>query len=272
MFSRTRAQAIVVIRFSYLAEEGFRLSRDGPDAARAVLYDPARLARRFALFEALTLPSLTAQTDPDFTLAVLIGADFPPEAQARLERSLAPFRDAHVVALPPLNNYRATKTALDQCTHPYASHVISIRLDDDDALGNDVIAAQKQLAPAVAALGHPRSAAVVCFNNGLFLELSRAGNQLYGVIEKMPLGIGMGMIAPVGTDPTIFRTDHRRVHTRWNCYTEALTPRFIRTVHADNDSEAIVTGKRLDYTADDVDKILAKRFAFTRAQLMALAP
>lgn len=272
MLESIRAQAIVVIRFSYLAEAGFKLSREGLEVMRRTLYDPARLERRFRLFEALTLPSLAAQTDPDFTLVVLIGEDFPTEARARLERLLEPYRDARVVALPVYNNYKGTKLAIETCRKESATHILSIRLDDDDAFGRDVIAAQKTLAPRVADLGPDDAPAVICFNNGLFLEIGSDGNRLYGVIEKLPLGIGMGMIAPVGARPTIFSTDHRRVHTRWNVYTEALTPRFIRTVHRDNDSSAIASGERIDHRAEALDELLARNFPFTRDQLLSLRP
>jgi len=267
-----RAQVIVVIRFSYVAEAGFKISTQGISAIRKMLYAPERLARRFRLFEALTLPSLLAQSDPDFTVAVLIGDDFPEDARARLVRLISPLHDTHLVALPPHNNYKATKLAIEACQRREATHVISVRLDDDDALGRDCIAAQKHIAPQMAALDPTDTPAVICFNNGLFLELSEQGNRLYGVIEKLPLGIGMGMIAPVGARPTIFSTDHRRVHTRWNCYTEARTPRFIRTVHRDNDSDALSSGEKPKYSDTELDQILAQYFPVTRADLMALKP
>ena len=265
-----RLQVIVVIRFSYLAEIGFRLSRQGLDTVRATLYDPTRLERRFQLFEALTLPSLLGQTDPDFTLAVLIGEDFPADFRARLEQMIAPLHDARLVALPPYNNYRSTKLAIESCRKDSATHLLTLRLDDDDALGRDVIEAQKRIAPVVAGVGPEDAPAVICFNNGLFLELSESGNRLYGVIEKLPLGIGMGMIAPVGARPTIFSTDHRRVHTRWNTYTEALTPRFIRTVHRDNDSGAVASGERFDLPPDEIEAILQKHFLHDSATLLGL--
>lgn len=272
MPSTIRAQVIVVIRFSYVADAGFRLSRQGLEGVRATLYDPDRLERRFRLFCALTLPSLLGQTDPTFSVAVLIGEDFPAPFRARLERLIAPLSDARLVALPPENNYRSTKRALEACRHPTATHVTSVRLDDDDAIGRDAIATLKRLAPPLVSLGPADAPAVICFNNGLFLELSDNGNRLFGVIEKLPLGIGMGMIAPVGARPTIFSTDHRRVHTRWNCYTEALTPNFIRTVHRDNDSSALVSGERMDYTSVEIDALLAAHFSHAQADLLALEP
>lgn len=266
-----RPQAIVVIRFSYLGENGWRLTHGGLDANRAVLYDEARLARRFKLFEALTLPSLLAQADAAFTTAILIGTDFPPAWRKRLTDLVRPLSDARIIALPPMKNFAATKRALDLCTAA-PSHVISIRLDDDDALSVDCIAEQKRLAPMVLEISGADTPTVVAFNNGLFLKIAERGNALFGVIENLPLGIGMGMIAPKGMRPTIFSTDHRQVHTRWNCYTDSVTPHFIRTVHGDNDSGARVSGVRKAYSDAELDRIVATRFPFTRAELMALRP
>ena len=266
----TRVQTMVVVRFSYVADAGFKLSSEGLDGIRRTLYEPARLERRFRLFEALALPSLAAQSDPDFTLVVLVGEDFPTHARMRMERLIDPFQDAHLVALPPYNNYKGTKLAIEACRQDSATHLLTIRLDDDDALGRDCIAAHKVLAPAMAALGPIHAPAVVCFNNGLFLDLAAQGNSVFGVVEKQPISVGTGMITPAGARPTVFSTDHRRLHTRWNCYTEALTPRFIRTVHRDNDSAAHVSGDRIDYTPTELDAVLAQNFPFTRDHLMSL--
>lgn len=266
-----RPQAIVVIRFSYLGENGWRLTHNGLDANRAVLYDEARLERRFRLFEALTLPSLLAQTDSDFTTAILIGKDFPPVWRKRLTDLVKPLKDARIIALPPMKNFAATKKALELCTKA-ESHVISIRLDDDDAMSVDCIAEQKRLGPMVLEISGIDTPTVIAFNNGLFLKIAEDGNRLFGVIESLPLGIGMGMIAPKHMRPTIFSTDHRQIHTRWNCYTESVTPHFIRSVHGDNDSGARVYGVQKDYSDAELDQIMSARFPFTRAELMALRP
>lgn len=270
MPANIRPQAIVVIRFSYLGESGWRLTHGGLQANRAALYDPARLRRRFRLFEALTLPSLLAQTDPDFTTAILIGTDFPKEWRARLVELVKPLRDARVIALPPMKNFAATKQAIQLSTST-DSHIISIRLDDDDAMSVDCIAEQKRLGPMVLDISGIDTPTIVAFNNGLFLNMKSGGNTLFGVIESLPLGIGMGMIAPKTVRPTIFSTDHRQIHTRWNCYTDSVTPHFIRTVHGDNDSGARVYGVQKEYSDAELDQIMATRFPFTRADLLRLS-
>jgi len=51
----------------------------------SLLFDPARLESRLATFEHLTLASVKAQTDPDFTFVVLASAQMPECYQDRLE-------------------------------------------------------------------------------------------------------------------------------------------------------------------------------------------
>lgn len=263
---------LLVIRFSYVALGGFVISGDGEDSVRAKLYDGDRLARRFTLFEALTLPSLIAQTDQDFTTVVLIGRDFPREFRRRLERILTPLRDPRIVALRPMNSYKATRAALDMCARPEATHLISMRVDDDDAIGMDCMAETRRLAPLMLQMAGSDNPVAIAFNSGLFLEFGTGENTLYGVGEKTPLGLGMSMIAPKGARQSVFSMDHRRVHTRFNTYTDAATPRFIRTVHRDNDSSAYMSGERRDHDDAELTRILDANFPFTLAQLRALRP
>lgn len=272
MSPRFDPHLLLVIRFSYVALSGFVISSGGEDQVRAKLYDPDRLERRFRLFEALTLPSLLAQTDQNFTTVILIGKDFPHPFRKRLERILTPLRDPRIAALRPMNSYKATRSALDLCARPEATHLISMRADDDDALGRDVMAETYRLAVPMVQMAGLQTPAVLAFNSGLFLEFGAGGNTLYGVGEKTPLGLGMSMIAPQGVRQTVFSMDHRRVHTRFNTYTDASTPRFIRTVHRDNDSSAFMAGERHDHDDAELARILDANFPFTLAQLRALRP
>lgn len=56
------------------------------------------LEERFRHFEAICLPGLKAQSDPEFTFLVLVGTSLPAEARARLEALLADFPQARIVA------------------------------------------------------------------------------------------------------------------------------------------------------------------------------
>lgn len=257
-----------LVRFSYPARSGFAKKPDDIAALEATLYDPARLERRFHLFERLTLPSLMAQSDPDFTLAVLIGSGFP--ARDRLERALAPLRRARIVTLPVMHHYPATQAAFDAVLDPGASHLTSFRLDDDDAVDRHLVARLRATSAALSRMRAPGAAFAMGWNRGLFLELDRGGHAISEVIEKLPLGIGLALCAPVASRANIFARNHRLLPQFFDCWTDARTPAFIRTVHPGNDSSAHVSGRSTGLPLAEIETILAQHFPFTLADLLRL--
>ena len=84
-----RTQLLGLCRFSYLGGRGFQVRHESIEERRAFLYDPARLARRWAWFEQVALPGLTGQTDPDHTLVIMTGPDLPQPWLARLREITA---------------------------------------------------------------------------------------------------------------------------------------------------------------------------------------
>lgn len=266
-----KTQVSVLIRFSYLAQNGFRAALGGIEASRALLYDPARLARRFALFEALALPSLLAQTDPDFTAVFLIGSDFPAEARQRLVRLTAPLADPRILALPPLPMFRATRQAYLRTRRPGHTHLATSRLDDDDALSLDVIARLKAMAGPLAAVSGDAPVAIA-FNNGFFLELGAQENRLYQVMERTPGSQATTMLAPIEHSVTVFSRNHRHLGQFFNLYTEAAHPTFIRSVHRDNDSEPFTSGQAIPHDDATLRALLQGRFAQSLEGLRSIRP
>jgi hypothetical protein len=266
-----KAQVSVLIRFSYVSQNGFRAALGGTGSSRALLYDPARLERRFALFEALALPSLLRQTDPDFTAVFLIGKDFPAEARQRLARLTAPLANARIVALPPLPMFRATKLAYERTRRPGYTHLATSRLDDDDALALDVIARLKAMIGPLAAISDDQPV-VIAFNSGFFLEVGQADSRVYQVIERAPLGIAATLVAPIEHPATIFSRNHRHLGQFFNLYTDAVTPAFIRSVHRDNDSEPFASGQVITHDDAALQGLLTGRFAQSLDMLRAIRP
>lgn len=269
MAGRLKNQIIGLVRFSYPALNGF--TRVPPDLAglAAQLYDPARLARRFHLFESLTLPSLLAQTDPGFQTLFLIGTGLPEPARDRLQSAIAPLAGARIVALEPMPHYPATQQAFAGLRDENASHLTSFRLDDDDALDRGFIARLRASVAALLPLG-PGRPLVIGANRGFFLRQSPAGNALYDVVEKLPLGIGLAMTAPMASAENIFRRNHRLLPQFYSTFTDAETPAFIRSLHPDNDSEPHASGVDHQMTEDQIAAAIAAHFPFTMAQLKSL--
>ncbi|MCC5971240.1 MAG: hypothetical protein JJU15_14955 [Pararhodobacter sp.] len=266
-----KTQVSVLIRFSYVARNGFRAAMGGVEASRALLYDPPRLARRFALFEALALPALLQQTDPDFTTIFLIGRDFPPEARERLARLTAPLADPRILALPPLPMFQATKQAFQRTRHPERTHLATTRLDDDDALALDVIARLKAMLGPLAAISGDDPVAIA-FNNGFFLELGAQENNISQVIERTPASQATTLLVPNEQSETIFSRNHRHLGQFFNLYTDAVTPAFIRSIHRDNDSEPFGSGQVISHDDTTLRALLKGRFAQTLEDLRAIRP
>ena len=81
-----RDDIVGICRFSFLGKCDWAetTGKDGDTARvmarrRAMLYAPDRLARRFAAFERLCLPSIRAQTDGDFQFWLLTSPEMPAD-------------------------------------------------------------------------------------------------------------------------------------------------------------------------------------------------
>lgn len=256
------------MRFSYPALSGFTSAPADPAALAAWLYDPARLARRFALFEALALPSLLAQTDPDFEMLFLVGDDLPAWARDRLAQGIAPL-GARIVALPAMHHYPAIQAAYATVQDGDHSHLTSFRLDDDDAMDRGHIARIRTIAAGVA--GVTPAPFAIAHNRGLFVDLRRKQPRFTEAVEKMPLGIGLALCSPVALRDTIFRRNHRLLPQFFTTFSDATEMAYLRSVHDSNDSNAHNTGVVTDLPAADAAAVLATRFATDLPALTRLA-
>lgn len=93
------------------------------------------LEHRLALMSAITIPSLTAQSEPDFAWAVLVDDSLPRPIRSELMRRLEPLEDARLVdghRFPFTNHgFLALADLVDPADQD--RWVLTARLDDDDA-------------------------------------------------------------------------------------------------------------------------------------------
>ena len=260
-----------LVRFSYPAQSGFRLSKVGPEQVHKVLYDPARLDRRFALFEMLCLRSLAMQRDTDFQVGILVGETLPNDARQRLNDMLDGFPNAKVITLPPLEHYYAVATAFQELPdQPGAEHTVTFRLDDDDAMHAETIGRLRHLTHTLLPLRNRKEPFAIAFNRGFYFDLTNPDQMITECYEKTPLGVGMALVAPVESRQNVFRRNHRSAGQHYNCYTEIVKPMFIRTVHQDNDSSAETTGHKGRTPQAKVERILRDNFGVDMDMLKGL--
>ena len=253
-----------LVRFSYVAKGGF--AKGGDDPAR-LLFDRDRLERRFRLFEALCAPSLAAQTDADLDVIVLTAAGLPGWARERLEGIVEGLPGGRVVALGVKFHYNAIKAAFATLPERGESHRITFRLDDDDALAADCVARMRAVAVRAAAV-EPDAPVSFSFNRGYYAHLG--GGPVYEVVERTPLGIGMGLVAPAGHEDNAYARNHRFMPQFFNHFSEAGTPMWVRTVHGDNDADPTLQGRKDTATRDEIEAAMAARFHLSLKELEGL--
>lgn len=133
-------------RFSLLGRGDWRATR-GMSAAdfqsvatrrAAALYHPRRIEARLATFEHLTLASLKAQTDPDFTFVVLASSHMPEGLQDRLEALCARVPQVTLRYFPVMNAETAHDITFEELQIRHRD-TLQFRLDDDDCVCADYI-------------------------------------------------------------------------------------------------------------------------------------
>ena len=122
-------QVIGLCRFSYPAIGGFQVDHDTIEERIEYLYSDERLEERFALFEAVALPSLRAQTDPNFDLIIVVGDQLPPRHLARLESLIADMPQARIHAEPPRPQREAMKQILNAARGDFSQPCLQFRFD-----------------------------------------------------------------------------------------------------------------------------------------------
>ena len=262
---------LLLVRFSYPARGGFRRQHDDDAGTEAFLYDPERLARRLALFEALTLPSLRAQTDRGFRTLFLVGERMPAAARARLEAAADSLPGAEVVAMPPLHAYEAVRRAFALLSTGDARQVLTLRLDDDDALACDFIARMRAKVRALMPLQQGEAPLIVAFNRGYLADLSGPRPAISAVVERLPMSCGTAMLAPAGSDDNVYRRNHRWLPQFFDTFSEAHSPAWLRTAHGDNDSDVTSMGRTLRLPPAELADGLAAAFPFLPPDWIAAA-
>ena len=164
-----------VCRFSYPALGGFKRTHDSVAAREAYLYDDARMTLRFRHFESLTLPSITAQSDGEFTFLVVTGETLPAPWRARLHDLAAGVPQMRIVPMPPMRHRTAMQQAVKAALGGDDTPSIQFRLDDDDAVSVGFVHDLRRHARSTRALRREARYLAVEYNRGHTVRLSERG-------------------------------------------------------------------------------------------------
>ena len=255
-----RIQVVGLCRFSYLGGRGFQVEHDSIEERRGFLYDPDRLARRWHWFQAVTLPALLAQTDPDFTLVIMTGPDLPEPWLGKLHALAETVPQIRLSLIRPMHYHlQAVKHALAPHVEADADVVAHFRQDDDDAVAIDYVARAREDFRRVRPLYRLHRRASIDYMRGLVLKATAAGvsvepRMIYNAVAALTVYL------PADDPRSATHFPHWRLAHHMP---GAILPdevMFCRFLNHDNDSGAIGPGYDWDEPPADVAGLLLDRF------------
>lgn len=232
---KTRMQVIGLCRFSYPALGGFQIEHETPQARAAFLYDAARMEERFATFQSLTLPSLRAQTDPDFTLAIVVGDAMPEPQLARLLDLVDDMPQAVVIPRAPGRHRQVMRTVINKVRDARPLPSLQFRMDDDDAVAVTFVERLRAAAQDLGSMARKHRYIGVDFNQGHIARIGPEGIRAKEVTETLWTP-ALGMVVAKGASRGIMNFSHAKLGRVMPVLTLPGDAMFVRGHNDFNDS------------------------------------
>lgn len=258
-----RIQVLGLCRFSYPANLNAFQTRHADMAERtAALYDPARLDVRCFLFEQFLLPAMAAQTDPDFTLILLMGDDFPEPWRSRMLTHCKAHPQLSPVFHPSGQPHREVyREVLHAHRDPDAMVVSEFRLDDDDAVAVDFVERLRTLFPRHRPTLREFNKLAIEFTRGMVVEPTADGIAYSPVVAHLWTP-GLAVCHRPAARNTVMDFAHLKL---WQTMPVASYPdrvMFLRGMHGTNDSTVELRGTgTYKWPEDGAAGVLTRRFA-----------
>ncbi len=224
------------IRFSFYGLTDTRTQPDPDGVALARLYDETRMARRFFMFENLTLPSLINQTDHDFRTVIMSSTVMPDRYKDRLNAMAAKLPGAVVeYSHHERGDLAFHKYMVEASGYKGRANSVHFRLDDDDAVSVNFIARLREVTRILSPSTH------VTFPTGIFVFPASA-TEAIGVSmvqQRFLTAIGLATVNGPSFTKNPFQMMHGNVWTRWPVVSDPSFCANIRSQHFENDSGAL---------------------------------
>ena len=228
-------QVIGLCRFSYPAIGGFQVDHDTIEGRIAYLYDDARIEERFQLFEAVALPSLRAQTDPDFELIIVVGDQMPERHLSRLKGLIADMPQARIHAEPPRPQREVMKQILNAARRDFSEPCLQFRFDDDDAVAIDFVECLRKAANDCEGLTKQHKSVAFDWNKGYIAEYGSKGVAATEIFRPFDVA-ALGMWVKGNCHLTIMNFAHNKINRFMPAVSFDEPRMFVRGHNASNDS------------------------------------
>ncbi|KMK68164.1 putative rhamnosyl transferase [Puniceibacterium sp. IMCC21224] len=228
-------QVIGFCRFSYPAEGGFQVEHASLEERIAYLYAPARMQERLRHFEAICLPGLRAQTDPDFSFVILVGDSLPTVYLDALTALVADVPQARIVARPPGPHRQVCAEVINAQRYDLSAPCLQFRHDDDDAVAVTFVARLREAAQDCAALLAQHRLVGFDWNRGWVARPDPQGLRAERNVTPY-WGVAQAMAVRGGTRQTIMNFGHQKINLFMPTVTFTHEDMFVRGHNDHNDS------------------------------------
>ncbi|MGI3168951.1 glycosyltransferase [Pseudooceanicola sp. C21-150M6] len=264
-------QMVGVMRFSVLTTDFNTRKRGGPDEIAARIFREEAMDLRFRLFEALTLPTLLQQSDPEFHLVILTSDQMPRPYLDRLRDLVAVHPGIEVWPAPVDRHYQLLKQAYERVPEDGSGHRLSFRIDDDDAVDLEMVERAKRIGRHLLTAQSDDTPTMLCWNKGFYFTIDAdEGNSLTDCYLRAPLAIGTTLMHRPGAAHNPYRFNHRNFPAHYNTYTDISLPGFIRSIHADNSSTPHLEPRRGELKPIRVERQIRRHFGLDAKALLEL--
>jgi len=168
-------QVIGLCRFSWPGIGGFQVDHPSLQERIDYLYAADRLEQRFRTFETIMLPPLRAQTDPDFTLLIVIGESLPKPWFDRLHDLTADMPQVVIKSVAPERHRPAMQAAVNSVRQFDTAPCLQFRMDDDDAVALVYIEKLREAARDMKRLAKKHAFLAIDFNQGFLASAGPDG-------------------------------------------------------------------------------------------------
>lgn len=223
------------VRFSFYGSTDTRARPDEDGVALGRLYDETRMARRFFLFENLTLPSLLNQTDRAFKTVIMSSSVMPDRFKQRLAAVAARLPGAVVeFSEHQRGDLAFSKFMAEAAGYKGRASSVHFRLDDDDAMAVNFISRLRHVSRVLSPSTH------ITFPTGIFLFPARPDTPegVSMVRQHFLAAQGLATVNGGGFHKNPFQMMHGNVWTRWPVVSDPSFVAYVRTQHFDNDTVA----------------------------------
>ena len=257
-------QVIGICRFSYPAKGGFKINHASSLERANYLYSSRRLDERFAMFESLTIPSIRAQTDKDFTFLIVIGKDLPERRLLQLKKLTEDIPQVVIQPHAPGQHRKVMQAAINSIRNP-GKFSIQFRNDDDDAINCEFVRKTRETTLKAAELIASNRHVAIDFVNGYTVRTSARGIQA-SPAQSLFLGVAFAVVFHPNVQLSIMNFAHHDIWRHMATITMSDANMWVRGINGHNDSGSSMD-KRLPVLTGELERTFGREFGISSARV-----